>query len=172
MEFSGWPAPLKSLLVGVALSGILWGCGYLDKPVQSESEGPPVELESEVPPAQSETEVVPAQLETGDAPPEVAEAPGPHGFVHTVQWPGENLSLIAQWYTGSSANWVALAKANPKLNPNLIRIGDEIVIPQNLVKNEEPMPRSFLSPSSPKKGPTRPPAPEESEPTDILYAPI
>jgi hypothetical protein len=160
---------------------MLWGCGYLDKPVRSESESPPVQSESEGPSAQSETEGVPAQLEPDDAPArlesvdapeEVAEVVEPLGFVHTVRWPGESLSLIALWYTGSSANWVGLAKANPKLKPNLIRIGDEIVIPQGLMKNEAPMPRGFLSPSTPKKGQTRPPAPEESEPMEILYAPI
>ena len=99
-------------------------------------------------------------------------------FVHTIQWPGETLSIIAKWYTGSSSNWGALAKANPKLNPNLIRIGDKISIPKGLIKNQEPMPRSFLSSSSPKEDQTvSPPAskesePKETEPKKMLYAPI
>ncbi len=151
MGSSVWHAACKSLLVGFALSGIFWGCSYFEKPVQPESAGPPTK---------------------------VRKAPGPQGFVHSVQWPGESLSLIAKWYTGSSSNWGALAKANPKLNPDLIRIGDKIIIPQGIIKNQEPMPRSFLSSSSPKEDQTiSPPAPKETEPKEtepkkVLYAPI
>jgi len=96
----------------------------------------------------------------------------PTGFVHTVQWPGENLSLIAKWYTGSSSNWKTLANANPKLNPNSIRIGEKIFIPKSLAKTEEPMPRNFLSSSPSDKSRVKSPSSEQSAPEEPLYAPI
>ncbi|MBW1981525.1 MAG: LysM peptidoglycan-binding domain-containing protein [Deltaproteobacteria bacterium] len=65
-------------------------------------------------------------------------------FIHTVRWPGESLSLIAKWYTGDGANWRVLAKVNSRLNPNLIRIGDKIYIPDDLLKTKESLPRDFL----------------------------
>lgn len=71
-------------------------------------------------------------------------------FVHEVRWRGESLSLIARWYTGSPNNWKALADANPKLNPDLIHIGDRIIIPKKLLRTEKRMPRSFVPP--PPKG--------------------
>jgi hypothetical protein len=64
--------------------------------------------------------------------------------VHKVRWPGETLSVIAKWYTGDFDNWKALTKANPKLNPNRMFIGTKILIPEDLVKNREPMPQEFL----------------------------
>ena len=149
-----WHAALKSLMVGLAITGMLWGCSYLDNIVQPESKQPS------------------AQSAGTDQPSKDGETPKSHDFVHKVQWPGENLSLIAKWYTGSSANWGALAKANPKLDPNLIRIGDKIVIPPRLMKNAQRMPHSFVSTSSPKEGQNSSPAPKESEPKEILYAPI
>lgn len=64
--------------------------------------------------------------------------------VHTVRWSGETLSVIAKWYTGKFENWRALVKVNPKLNPNRIFIGSKILIPEDLLKNREPMPQDFL----------------------------
>jgi len=62
-------------------------------------------------------------------------------LVHTVKYPGETLALIAEWYTGSMANWREIAKFNPGLNPNLIRLGDQIKIPSHLVKRTDPLPK-------------------------------
>lgn len=62
-------------------------------------------------------------------------------LVHTVKYPGETLALIAEWYTGSMANWREIAKFNPSLNPNLIKIGDQIKIPPYLVKRTDPLPK-------------------------------
>lgn len=64
--------------------------------------------------------------------------------VHQVRWSGETLSVIAKWYTGDFENWKALTKANPKLNPNRMFIGAKILIPEDLVKNRDPMPQEFL----------------------------
>jgi hypothetical protein len=81
--------------------------------------------------------------------PKEAQAPG---FVHTVSLSGETLSLIAKWYTGSLNNWHQLAAANPQIDPNRIFIGNEIVIPEELLTTREPLPQSFLDQThSPKK---------------------
>jgi hypothetical protein len=66
-------------------------------------------------------------------------------YQHTVRWPGESLSLIARWYTGSSKNWRKLAKANPRINPNRIRKGNVILIPSALLKNKEPLPHKVAA---------------------------
>lgn len=48
--------------------------------------------------------------------------------VHTVQT-SEDLWKIAENYYDSGYNWVDIAKANNISNPNLIEIGDELIIP-------------------------------------------
>ena len=126
----------------------LWvctGCGSMNTLFPQKPEEP--QAEAAKPGAESETESAKEA--------EQAE------FVHTVRWPGESLSLIAKWYTGSFNNWKSVAEANPRLNPDRIRIGDKIVIPQRLLKNQEPMPRDFVPTSSPKEKPT---VPEKEEP--------
>ena len=46
---------------------------------------------------------------------------------------GETLSQIAHRYTGSAGNWVKIAKANPQINPQRIRVGQKITIPETLI---------------------------------------
>jgi hypothetical protein len=75
---------------------------------------------------------------------------GPPALEHTVKWSGETLGIISKWYTGSTANWEAISKANPEIKPNRIRLGDKILIPGALVKNREPMPREFTGRSGRK----------------------
>jgi type II secretory pathway predicted ATPase ExeA len=70
-------------------------------------------------------------------------------YFHTVQQRGETLSLIAEWYTGSAYNWKDIAEANPGIDPHRIHIGDEIFIPQYLLKIHTRMPADYLS-SQPK----------------------
>jgi hypothetical protein len=79
-------------------------------------------------------------------------------YYHSINWNGETLSIIAAWYTGNGKNWPALAKANPDLNPNLITWGDEILIPEQLLKTREPMPKAFVEHfyQKPKKESPRP----------------
>jgi hypothetical protein len=60
-------------------------------------------------------------------------------------WPGESLSHISKWYTGKYANWKMIAKANPGLNPNRIRKGEKILIPQALLKRQKPLPKDFVA---------------------------
>lgn len=83
----------------------------------------------------------------------------PGGFVHRVQWERESLSIISKWYTGHMRNWKILAQHNPMENPNRIRIGDEIAIPENLLRTRDPLPKSFVDRYSPG-----PDASEEAEP--------
>jgi len=66
-------------------------------------------------------------------------------YRHTVAWPGESLSLIARWYTGSSKNWRELAKANPRLKPNRIKRGNVIAIPTEMLKTREPLPQKVAA---------------------------
>ena len=66
-------------------------------------------------------------------------------YKHTVRWPGESLSLIASWYTGSSENWRKLAKTNPRLNPNRIKGGDVVLIPPAMLKTRVPLPQKVAA---------------------------
>lgn len=68
----------------------------------------------------------------------------PRHLVHRVRWSGESLSLIAKWYTGKLNNWKILAHFNPKLKPDRIFVGEEILVPEGLLKTRKPMPRSFV----------------------------
>jgi nucleoid-associated protein YgaU len=66
-------------------------------------------------------------------------------YEHRVRWEGETLSLIAKWYTGDPDNWRALAKFNPKLNPNRIKVGDRICVPKSLLQTREPLPQKVAA---------------------------
>ena len=72
-------------------------------------------------------------------------------LTHTIKWRGENLSIIARWYTGSSKNWMNLIEANPGIKPRRIEIGDSILIPEALLETRQPMPIDFLSSATGKK---------------------
>lgn len=65
-------------------------------------------------------------------------------LTHTVQWPGESLSIIAKWYIGKLMDWEILAAHNPDLDPNRIFVGDRIRIPESRVRTFDPMPREFV----------------------------
>jgi hypothetical protein len=84
--------------------------------------------------------------------------------VHTVQWSGESVSIIAGWYTGDIENWKALANANPKINPNFIIKGNTIRIPEYLLKTREPMPKDYVDSYYPKKKEEMDAPVEEEEP--------
>jgi hypothetical protein len=63
---------------------------------------------------------------------------------HVIQYPGETLALIAQWYTGSTANWTAILEYNEDLRPTALRLGQVVRIPAGMVDREEPLPESFV----------------------------
>lgn len=66
-------------------------------------------------------------------------------FIHTVRWKGETLSIIAEWYTGDFNNWKALANSDSKLNPTFLIAGNQILIPNHLLKTRKPMPDKFVA---------------------------
>jgi hypothetical protein len=94
--------------------------------------------------------------------PRTAPAPTPQDqrayLQHTVKWPGESLSIIAKWYTGSLDNWKALAGANPELDPDRITVGTEIRIPEEMLQTTDPMPQDFVTSSGRK---TQTPSPDQ-----------
>ena len=127
----------RGLLVLIIFSG-LTGCAYQKTHSRSRLQKLPVP--------------VPVKPETATLVPESPSAvvspspiPAPRFYIHRIRWKGETLFIIAKWYTGSGKNWKALSKANPKLNPNLMIINDNIFIPENLIKYRKPMTLSFLS---------------------------
>jgi hypothetical protein len=61
----------------------------------------------------------------------------PNYFVYQTRWYYETLSGIAEWFTGDSENWKALAAANPKVRPKRIAAGSMILIPAKLIKNKK-----------------------------------
>ncbi len=71
-------------------------------------------------------------------------------YAHTVRWPGESLSLIAGWYTGSTRNWRKLAEINPAINPNRIKAGDVILIPAALLKTRDALPQKVAAQYTPE----------------------
>lgn len=72
-------------------------------------------------------------------------------FIHKVRWPGETLNRISWWYTGTGRNWQEIVKANQSLDPRRIMIGDEIIIPRDLLARQEPMTREYRTPAAVRK---------------------
>lgn len=127
----------RGLLVLIIFS-VLTGCTYQ----KTYSRGKLQKLPVPVPEKPETATVVPESPSAVVSP---SPIPVPNFYVHKVRWKGETLFIIAKWYTGSWENWKALANANPKLNPKLMRINETIFIPEDLMKAHKPMPLSFLS---------------------------
>ncbi|MBN8550482.1 MAG: hypothetical protein J0M12_14300 [Deltaproteobacteria bacterium] len=87
---------------------------------------------------------------------------------HTVSLSGETLGAISDWYTGSPNNWRLIAKENGSLNPDRLRLGDQIYIPATLVFRREPFPASMIASSkkpvksTPANSAAQPPQPAET----------
>lgn len=69
-------------------------------------------------------------------------------LLHTIRYSGETLALIAQWYTGSAANWTKIIEFNENISPTALRLGQVISIPMELVIKSDPFPESFVRPTS------------------------
>ena len=65
-------------------------------------------------------------------------------YIHTVRFHGESLSIVAGWYTGNIDNWRKIADANPNLDPNLIAVGQKIIIPSNLRERTDLLPFEYV----------------------------
>jgi len=127
---------LTGIILVLACIGL--GCSHSSKEVKptpsySSKETKPT-------PSYSSKEVKPTPSAKKAQPPEKC----PY-FVHKIRWPGETLSVIAMWYTGNFRNWKALAKANPKLNPNRMFCGNELLVPTDLLKTRKPLPKEFVA---------------------------
>ena len=68
----------------------------------------------------------------------------PDFYVHEVRWPGETISVIAQWYTSTWKTWEDIVKVNFDFDPKMMQMSDKILIPLDLLKTREPMPRNYL----------------------------
>ena len=85
-------------------------------------------------------------------------------FAYTVKRDNEKLEDIARWYTGNPANRKLLAKANPDLDPVRLKAGNEVYIPQNLLKNREPLPDAESASTDSKPAAKTPPAEPDAKP--------
>ena len=97
-------------------------------------------------------------------------APKETQFVHTVKYPGETLSIISKWYTGDVNNWEILANSNPHIDYNKMVAGDNIFIPENLLKKRTPLNKEYVD-SFYKKKETTPKTetpPEKEEEFDLI----
>lgn len=115
--------------------------------------------------------------------PSAIQPPGRTYHTHRVTISGESLSIIAKWFTGDLKNWEQLAAANPNLNPNRIEIGDEILIPEDMMLRKDPITKSFVNSFAPKPRkkkivtkpvpkPVSPPPPDPvEEETDLELVP-
>ena len=62
---------------------------------------------------------------------------------HLVRYPGESLTGIASWYTGTPGNWRAVLDANPGIDPKKMRLGSLVRIPERLAVRTYPPPQGF-----------------------------
>jgi|GEM_PF-2142159 len=79
---------------------------------------------------------------------------------HTVQHPGESLSIVAAWYLGDLREWPKLLRANPKLDPTVLTLGQQLRIPALFISRRSPLTLEFVKERvgiSPRRGsPGRP----------------
>jgi hypothetical protein len=81
-------------------------------------------------------------------------------LVHYVTLQGETLSNIARWYTFDRENAKRLARINELKNPDQLSLGDIVIIPSYLVKNQRRLTESGLAAIQDRvqKMPTRAPS--------------
>jgi len=113
------------------------GCAHFNKGAGTEAEQTPTAQ------VQPERQVDTAPVDLKEV--EIKDNQTPDYYVHTVRWQGETLSYIAKWYTGQFRNWKVLATANPTLNPNRIHKGNQIIIPDGVLKTRRPLPKDFMA---------------------------
>jgi hypothetical protein len=159
--FTAWQKLARGLVI-LALLCVLNGCGFQKTHSRPTLQKLPVPME-----IKPETDAVMKKTPPEVKSPSLTSEPG--FYIHRVRWPGETLSTISQWYTGSWKNWKSLSKANPSLHPNRIGIGDNIFIPEALMKSRKPMPISFLSSSVRKKSVQSFPSKKSSIESDAVH---
>ena len=92
------------------------------------------------------------------AAPEQSAAPAlaAGGATHTVE-ANENFSTIAQKYYGDGNLYLAIAKANPSIDPRRLKIGDKVVVPDKAAV-ETSKPAAAASAAKPAKADAATPA--------------
>jgi hypothetical protein len=159
-------------IVTILLFSILAGCASSQE--KTGEAAPPIIQEKQTDPgsvAPIKTKKALPSTPVAKPPAEGVPAEKESYFVHTVKWPGETVSIIAGWYTGNIENWKALAEANPEINPNSIRQGDRISIPERMMKTKTPMPRDYVDGFYPKSRPVKEPAKPAKEEEPVLFGP-
>jgi hypothetical protein len=137
----------------------------MDTPVVQEETSPPTPIA--VPESPEEAQPVPEKPTptVQKPPPAVKETkPQPTFYQHTVKYSGETLSVIALWYTGSHGNWKEIAQANPDVNPNRIFPGNEILIPEGLLRTRDPLSKEFVDRINAKTKKEKPKANTQARP--------
>lgn len=71
-------------------------------------------------------EAPPPEVTFSETPPNFAPAGG--GITHVIR-KGDTLWSLARQYYGDPRRWTDIRDANPGLNPNAMRVGQQIVIP-------------------------------------------
>lgn len=164
-------------VVGLALMMIYIGCATPapkpETPVPAPAPAPALSTPAPAPspaPAIPSPAAIPQPKPAVPAPKppaETAPAEKISYYVHTVKWSGETVSIIAGWYTGDIENWKTLAQANPNIDPARIFVGNKILIPEDLLKTREPMPKefvdSFYHKAKPKTAPSKPVSPSTKD---------
>ncbi|MDJ0720516.1 MAG: hypothetical protein QNJ04_02750 [Desulfobacterales bacterium] len=154
--FNGRTGPVLAALA----AALLFGCTAL-KP-KSVVPPPPQETNRASTPPKVNKTTIPTR--GGKLP--IAHFRNRSHYVHEVRWPNESLVLIAQWYTGSRANWKAIAKATPNLRNNRLYKGHVVFIPIDLLQIETPMPKQYV-----QQRPTPTSAPPPAAPPSDDYEP-
>lgn len=126
------------------------------KPEPAPSQPPPATSEPASTPPKTSPPPRSSPPHSKPAPPPKEAAPLPSEkplpeetyYTHTVKHGGETISIIAAWFTGDLDNWKVLAEVMTRNNPNAdikrIYVGNKILIPENLLKTRETMPKEFV----------------------------
>lgn len=103
------------------------------------------------------------------------KVPPPHkkDVIHQIQYKGETLALVSQWYTGSINNWKKIMEYNGLTSETSLRLGETIKVPADLVINREPMPLSEVKPHKPasKQPPVKESTQEKKLPSQQVVPP-
>jgi hypothetical protein len=158
---------IRFILTGLSLAMLCFGCAVappkpeepapgsrVESPVVQEETPAPASIPAPAPspktqpipekPAFAVQEPPPSPPSPPPPPPVKETKPQPALYLHTVKYRGETLSIIALWYTGNHDSWKKIAQGNPDLDPNRIFPGDEILIPEGMLKTHDPLPKEFV----------------------------
>lgn len=78
-------------------------------------------------------------------PPAPPSIPSERIYLHTVNFAGENLPMISEWYTGSYMNWRKIRSFNGHLQSFLLSKGSTVRIPESLAIQTIPMTQEFVT---------------------------